>query len=225
MARSGRGVKTASIAAVAFFWASGLGAAPLVLLDPGHGGADTGVIVSDFHESDFVLSLAKRVQLLLKARGVETKLTRDGDQYLSLTARVDLANALRPIAMVSLHVNGAFQPEANGPRLFVPAEVKVDEPEAPLWEQAAGMHAAASRTLGFCLAKALATTGPRPVQTLKLAIFRGLAVPVCLVELDFATNPQALAALTDAAAGQVLADKLAAGIADYVLGPPGNDHA
>ena len=206
-------------AALLLAMATGLRAAPLVLLDPGHGGADAGVSVQDFRESDYVLALAQRIVPLLKARGCDVALTRDGDQTLSLTARVELANAMQPLAMVSLHVNAAFQAQAQGPRIFVPSDMKVDEPEAPLWEQAAGMHAAASRTLGLCLAKALGITGPRPVQTLKLGLFRGLSVPVCLVEVGFATHPEDLAALKDDAANEVLAVKLATGIADYVVGP------
>jgi N-acetylmuramoyl-L-alanine amidase len=199
--------------------APGLRSAPLVLLDPGHGGVDAGVSVQDFRESDFTLALAKRVEALLEARGCAVKLTRDTDQSLSLTARVEMANSLQPMALVSLHVNAAFQADAKGPRLFVPAASKVDEAEAPLWEQAAGMHAAASHTLGLCLAKSLGVTGPRSVQTLKLGLFRGLSVPACLVELDFATSPQGLAALKDPAAVEALASRLAGGIADYVLGP------
>jgi N-acetylmuramoyl-L-alanine amidase len=206
-------------AALLLAMATGLRAAPLVLLDPGHGGADAGVSVQDFRESDYVLALAQRIVPLLKARGCDVALTRDGDQTLSLTARVELANAMQPLAMVSLHVNAAFQAQAQGPRIFVPSDMKVDEPEAPLWEQAAGMHAAASRTLGLCLAKALGITGPRPVQTLKLGLFRGLSVPVCLVEVGFATHPEDLAALKDDAANEVLAVKLATGIAAYVVGP------
>jgi N-acetylmuramoyl-L-alanine amidase len=215
------GLRVKAVLAAAFFlaFAPGLWAGPLVLLDPGHGGADAGVVVQDFHEADYVLALAERIAPLLKARGCQVELTRDTDQTLSLTARVEMANALQPLAMVSLHVNAAFQPEANGPRIFVPAESKVDEPEAPLWEQAAGMHAAASRTLGLCLAKALGITGPRSVQTLKLGLFRGLSVPACEVEVGFATHAEDLAALKDDASSEALAVKLAGGIADYVLGP------
>lgn len=206
-------------AALMLALASSMWAAPLVLLDPGHGGSDPGVVAPDFRESDFALALALRMEPLLKARGCEVSLTRGTDQSLSLTARVEMANALQPLAMVSLHVNAAFQPQAEGPRLFVPAAIKVDDPEAPLWEQAAGMHAAASRTLGLCLAKSLGMKGPRAVQTLKLGLFRGLSVPVCLVEVGFASHFSDMASLKDDAATQALAGKLAQGIADYVLGP------
>jgi N-acetylmuramoyl-L-alanine amidase len=214
-------VCAAAILSAAFASAPALGAAPaaakpLVLLDPGHGGDDPGVALPGFREADYVLDLARRVEALLKARSCDVRLTRDSDDSLSLTARVAMANALQPLAMVSLHVNAAFQTYAKGPRLFVPADAAVDEPQAPLWEQASGMHAAASHTLGMSLAKALGITGPRPVQSLKLGLFRGLSVPVCMVELDFATHPDSLKALKDDAANQALAAKLADGIAAYV---------
>jgi len=209
----------AALALASGLWAPA-SARPLVLLDPGHGGPDGGVQAAGFREADFVLDLARRVEPLLKARGADVRLTRDSDEALSLSARVDLANALQPLAMVSLHVNAAFQPLARGTRLFVPAETAVDLPEAPLWGQAAGMHAAASHTLGLCLAKAFGVGGPRPVQSLKLGLFRGLGVPACLVELEFATHPEDLALLKNDSQVQALAEKLADGIAAYVLPPP-----
>lgn len=192
-------------------------AAPLVLLDPGHGGSDPGVVEDGFRESDFCLALAKRVVPLLKRRGVDARLTRDSDVDLSVSARTALADRLRPLALVSLHANAAFQDSARGPRVFVPAPSSPDLGEAPLWEQAAGLHAAASRTLGLCLAGALGLRGPRAVQTLKLALFRGLDVPGCLVEIEYATNPQGLAALKDDARAEAWAGELAEGIAAYVL--------
>ncbi|MGH7442737.1 MAG: N-acetylmuramoyl-L-alanine amidase family protein [bacterium] len=204
-------------AAFVLAWVPRLCAAPLVLLDPGHGGSDTGVSVGNFHESDYVLALAKRMVPLLESRGLDVRLTRDGDEDLSVSARVALANTLQPSALISLHVNAAFQADAHGPRLFVPASSKPDLAEAPLWELAAGMHAEASRKLGLCLAKALGVGGPRPVQTLKLALFRGLSVPACLVEIEFATNADGLAELKNDAQAQAWAGRLAAGIADYVL--------
>ena len=192
-------------------------AAPLVLLDPGHGGSDPGVVEDGFRESDFCLALAKRIVPLLRRRGVDARLTRDEDVDLSVSARTDLADRLRPLALVSLHVNAAFQTSARGPRIFVPAPSNPDLGEAPLWAQAAGLHAAASRTLGQCLANALGVRGPRAVQTLKLALFRGLDVPGCLVEIEYASNPQGLAALKDDAQAGAWAEELAKGIADYAL--------
>jgi N-acetylmuramoyl-L-alanine amidase len=193
-------------------------AAPVVLIDPGHGGADPGVVLEGFREADYTLALAQDLAKHLAAQGIEARLTRDRDQSLSLSARVELANRLQPVAMVSLHVNAAFQPEAQGARVFVPAEGAVDEPDAPLWEQAARLRARDSRALGTALARSLDLRIARPVQVLKLGLFRGLSVPVCMVETAFASHPESLAGLKSAGQRQALAERLAQGIIRFVEG-------
>jgi N-acetylmuramoyl-L-alanine amidase len=197
--------------------AAGLAARPLILLDAGHGGADKGVQAPGFSESEFSLDLAKRLAPLLEAKGLDVQLTREDDQDLSPSARVALADDLRPAALVSLHANAAFQATARGARIFVPAEGPVDEPAAPLWEQAARLQAPASKALGLSLARALGLGGPKPVQSLKLALFRGLAVPACVVECEFTSHPQGLADLKDPAWRAALAQKLASGIGAWAL--------
>ena len=57
---------------------------PIVLLDAGHGGEDTGVKAGEFKESVLTLELAKGVGALLAAQGVEVIFTRSGDQALSV---------------------------------------------------------------------------------------------------------------------------------------------
>ncbi|HXC63300.1 MAG TPA: N-acetylmuramoyl-L-alanine amidase, partial [bacterium] len=205
--------------------AAGLPARGLILLDPGHGGADAGVQADGFKESEFSLDLAKRMVPLLQAHGLDVQLTRDADADLSPSARVALANSLQPLALVSLHANAAFQATAHGTRIFVPVPGPVDEPAAPLWQQASRLKAASSKSLGMGLARALGVTGPRPVQSLKLALFRGLSVPGCLVECEFASEPEGLAFLKDPAKRDSLAKHLADGIANWALGGAGGGHA
>lgn len=192
----------------------------LVLLDPGHGGDDAGVKADGFVEAEFAQDLAKRVETGLKARGLDVRFTHKDGEGISLSARVLLANSLQPAALVSLHANAAFQPLAAGPRIFVPGEGKVDEASAPLWEQASRLRARESRALGTSVAKALGMSGPKPVQSLKMGLFRGLVVPVCVVELEFASRPEGLAKLKDNAERQALAEKLVNGIAIFVQGEP-----
>jgi N-acetylmuramoyl-L-alanine amidase len=210
-------------AILALALAAGLPAKGLILLDPGHGGADAGVQADGFKESEFSLDLCHRMAPLLQARGLDVQLTRDTDVALSPSARVALANSLQPLALVSLHANAAFQATAHGTRIFVPSAGPVDEPAAPLWQQASRLKAASSKSLGMAVARALGVGGPRPVQSLKLALFRGLSVPGCLVECDFASEPEGLAFLKDPGKRDVLAKHLADGIAAWALG--GGDHA
>lgn len=208
-------------AALLALWAAAATAAPPpsgpeVLIDPGHGGADPGVQVDGFTEAEFALALGQDLAKALKAAGIAAQLTRESAIGLSLGARVQMANQLRPKALLSLHVNASFQQAAQGPRLFVPEDGPVDEPSSPLWEQAARLRARDSKALGLALARSLGAGGPRPVQTLKMGLFRGLAVPVCVVELGFATDAEALAGFKDPARREALAQRLAAGLRGYL---------
>ena len=190
---------------------------PVVVLDPGHGGSDRGVKAGGLVEADYTLDLANKVSDTLKKAGYDVRLTRDSDVDMTPASRTAIANAANAAAFVSLHVNDSYNPQARGLRVFVPAAGPVDEPSAPLWEQASRLQATASRALGQRIAVALgeaasATSQVKAVQSLKLAIFRGLVVPAAEIELDYASNPDALAQLKDGATKDALALKLARGI-------------
>jgi N-acetylmuramoyl-L-alanine amidase len=188
---------------------------PIVVLDPGHGGQSRGVKVGGLEEASYVLSLAQKVADALKKAGFDVRLTRDSDVTLSAANRTALANALGARALVSLHVNYSYNTQARGLRVFVPAPGAVDEPSAPLWDQAARLQALPSRSLGQHIAAAMGETGGKAVQSLKLALFRGLSVPAAEVELDYASNPDSLAGFSSTDA---LAAKLAVGIGSFVRG-------
>ena len=85
----------------------GLGAAPqpalkTIVLDPGHGGRDNG---TSLNEKTFALDVAKRTKKILEAGGHRVVLTREGDTYLDLADRSDIANARRAGLFVSIHFN------------------------------------------------------------------------------------------------------------------------
>ena len=87
--------------------------APVVVLDPGHGGAETGAVSSDgLAESTVNLAVARQAQAALAAQGVPAVLTRTGDYELALPVRSEIARDLNPRAFVSVHHNA----EPDGPR-------------------------------------------------------------------------------------------------------------
>lgn len=87
--------------------------APVVVLDPGHGGAETGAVSpSGLAESIVNLAVARQAQAALEAAGVPTLLTRTGDYDLSLPVRSEMARDLNPRAFVSIHHNA----DPDGPR-------------------------------------------------------------------------------------------------------------
>ena len=92
------------------------GAAPrqweldVIVLDPGHGGEDTGALgVLGTREKDITLAVAQKVRQVLTRRlpGVRVVLTREGDEFVPLYRRGQLANEQQGKLFISLHCNAA----------------------------------------------------------------------------------------------------------------------
>src|SRR5205823_11483716 len=76
-----------------------------VVIDPGHGGADTGVAALGLAESDLVWDLATRLEGRLAAHGVTPYLTRGRTVSRTDAERADFANATGADLLLSLHVD------------------------------------------------------------------------------------------------------------------------
>lgn len=85
-----------------------------VVLDPGHGGHDSGSIVGTIVEKDLTLDVAQRVDRLLRANGIATLMTRHDDTFVSLERRAWAANRVRNSIFVSIHFNEGERPVASG---------------------------------------------------------------------------------------------------------------
>ncbi|MSQ31215.1 MAG: hypothetical protein EXR64_04205 [Dehalococcoidia bacterium] len=109
---------------------------PVVVLDPGHAVDEAGAAAFGVVEKESNLDFAVRVAGMLRERGIEVILTRTADvraaapgeqptreqgyngTRLDLQARIDLANAARADVFVSLHSNGAPDPEVRGYEVY-----------------------------------------------------------------------------------------------------------
>ncbi len=91
-----------------------------IVLDPGHGGHDTGAIgPTGLMEKDVVLDLAFRLRRLLQDRlGVRVLMTRTEDEFVSLADRSAFANRAKADFLISLHVNAASKRGAVGFETF-----------------------------------------------------------------------------------------------------------
>ncbi len=96
---------------------------PVVLLDPGHGGIDPGM-VGYVVEKEAVLDVALRLKRFLEREGIEVRLTRDRDIHLSpdkrtdLSMRASMADSSRVNLFVSIHVNATPTRTARGVEVF-----------------------------------------------------------------------------------------------------------
>jgi N-acetylmuramoyl-L-alanine amidase len=87
----------------------------LVVIDAGHGGRDPGTeAAGEIAEKDFALQIARRVRDALAADGVDARLTRNDDTFLTLAERTQLANQNRADLFVSIHLNSSPNPDTSG---------------------------------------------------------------------------------------------------------------
>jgi N-acetylmuramoyl-L-alanine amidase len=88
---------------------SSLKACPIIVIDPGHGGADSGTknVLGYGQEKDFTLDWARRLGTLLATNGWQVFLTRTTDTDLALSSRVAFADAHHADLFLSLHFNSA----------------------------------------------------------------------------------------------------------------------
>ncbi len=86
-----------------------------VVIDPGHGGHDTGAIgKKGTREKDVTLAISLKLAEELRERGLEVILTRDDDRYLKLEERARLANEARGDLFISVHCNSATNRRLRG---------------------------------------------------------------------------------------------------------------
>lgn len=98
-----------------------------IVIDPGHGGEDSGAVGHGLREKEITLDLARRLAEELAAEGYEIQLTRDDDTFLSLRERAILANQQRADLFVSIHVNWISERATRGVETYFLGST--DDPE------------------------------------------------------------------------------------------------
>jgi len=116
---------------------------PIVLLDPGHGGADPGApgVSGQVREKDLTLVFSRELRDLLARRGrVRVAMTREDDRTLSLDQRAAIARKLGAGLLVSIHMDSAPNPLARGATVYSLSDVASDAEAArfAMAENAAG---------------------------------------------------------------------------------------
>src|SRR5207248_918325 len=87
-----------------------------IVIDPGHGGHDTGTIgPHGLEEKDLVLEVGRRLGKRLPTRlGADVVYTRSDDIFIPLETRSAIANQEQADLFVSIHANSSHDPDARG---------------------------------------------------------------------------------------------------------------
>ena len=86
-----------------------------VVIDPGHGGHDTGTVgAGGTKEKDVALAISRRLRTILTEQGLEVTLTRESDRFVRLEDRARMANIARADLFISVHCNSLPQRSIRG---------------------------------------------------------------------------------------------------------------
>jgi N-acetylmuramoyl-L-alanine amidase len=93
---------------------------PIVVVDPGHGGKDSGAPgLGGLLEKNVVLPIGQRVAAILEQNGVNVVLTRNSDTFVPLQGIVDIAERANATLFVSIHANSVDnRPDVNGLEVY-----------------------------------------------------------------------------------------------------------
>lgn len=89
-----------------------------VIIDPGHGGKDKGAYWYGISEKTLTLDVAKKVETLLRIKGIKVLMTRKSDQYVSIQDRASIANKHSDAIFVSIHFNAHTNSSVKGIETF-----------------------------------------------------------------------------------------------------------
>src|SRR5436309_7372073 len=177
---------------------SNVGRLETVVLDPGHGGYDKGQVSRLGYEKDFALDVARKLRPLLQAKGLRVIMTREGDYFVPLEVRAQIANKARNSIFVSIHFNGTNDdPDATGFEIFsftprgAPSTSDSTVRSNSFNMQPGSQVDAQSMALSACIYHSLLGHIPeydRGIKRARFAVLRLTTVPAVLIEGGFLTE-------------------------------------
>ena len=103
------------------------GGRKVVVIDPGHGGIDSGANgVNGLMEKDLVLAEGLRLAQVLKARGYAVHMTRERDVFIPLPQRVVVARKWHADLMISLHADSNPDSDVAGLSIYTLSDGRSD---------------------------------------------------------------------------------------------------
>jgi len=215
-----------------------------IVLDPGHGGHDTGTIgKGGLKEKDLVLDVALELKKLLERKlGAEVVLTRGDDTFIPLEERTQIANQHRADLFVSIHANSSSTRTASGVETYYLNFARTEEAREIAAREnattlrnvrdlqdlvkkiAAAEKSVESRELASLVQKKLyggaqrAFPGARNrgVRSAPFVVLIGANMPSILAEVGFVSNPRDEKLMRKDSIRQQLVTALYSGIESYM---------
>jgi N-acetylmuramoyl-L-alanine amidase len=147
----------------------------VVVIDPGHGGKDSGAPGLDgLLEKDVVLPIGRRIAAILQQKGVDVVLTRDTDYFVELQGRVDMADRANANLFVSIHANSVGgRPHVNGLETYY-------------YDTGLGL----ARVVHSTILQSIPTLRDRGVRRARFYVLRKSSMPSILVETGYMSGQE-----------------------------------
>lgn len=197
-----------------------------IVIDPGHGGNDTGARGAEgLREKTVTLKLARLLAAELEDR-FEIILTRSDDYALDLSGRGAMANHAHAAVFISLHTGGSSRHQARGMTLFHGMDpldsatfLLKKYSATDIWDCQQKKHREKSAALAEKIFNKLKTFGkdtPMRIQEASLLVLKGADMPAVLVEVGYLSNPEEETSLMSDTYLLELAKTLAGGIEEFL---------
>ena len=223
---------------------------PLVVLDPGHGGSDTGATTRDIAEKTIVFEFAKALAARLEAGGeVRTLLTRTDDTFVPLGERVRIAEDANAGLFVSIHADMLSESSVQGATVYTLSDRASDAHAAHLADnenaadlagglgdkaEAAGLSDILSdltrretRVLGRSFARNLVGVwrdvgelNKNPLRSARFRVLKAADFPSVLFELGYLSNANDLKSLSSSEWRGKAVEKVAGAIERFMQTAP-----
>jgi N-acetylmuramoyl-L-alanine amidase len=171
----------------------------LVVIDAGHGGVDPGASSKSVYEKDLNLSIALKLEKLLKENNVRTFMLRQDDTFVGLYDRPYIANALKASLFLSIHNNAIDSSSVSGTETLYYPEKEGDT--SFTGEKFASL-------IQSSLISKLGTVNRKTVERPGLVVLKYTKMPSALAEIGFLTNSKELSNLQNEEYQQKTAEAL-----------------
>ncbi len=219
----------------------------VIAVDAGHGGKDPGAIgAAGTREKDITLAISRKLAKRINARpGMRAVLVRDGDHYIRLRQRIEIARQHRADLFVSIHADAFKDPRVRGSSVFTLSSGGATS-EAARWlaerenradliggvdlkqrddllasvliemsQNATIELSSIAATKVLAKLQRLGDVHQQRIQQAGFAVLKSPDIPSMLVETAFISNPDEEKRLRDSRFQDRLADAILEGIIDY----------
>ncbi len=197
-----------------------------VILDPGHGGKDSGAANPIGTEASYNLKIAGLVKKQLEIKGFKVVMSRNSDVFQSLQERVDFANAVRENAVcISIHFNSSDNRSARGVETFTlsppgishyDSEFKLSDNQTRVGnENDSANIALATSVHGSVLRRLGNNTLDRGIKRARFNMLSGVRHPAILLEGGFLTHPYEARLIANGEYQKAIASGIVDAVAKY----------